>query len=151
MYTPVTGSVDIKPGMVVYFRWASNPASYIQQNLLKEHLPGHPAVVRLVDHLNHNDAPFLLQPIYGKALAKALEADPPARGKLFLAVVSPPSDVASSEGAALGAVTPCAADDKSCSWVMWAAAGVQMTQPSIKATNVRYDATSSASCAIQAW
>ena len=143
--------------MVVYFRWASNPTSYIQQNLLKEHLPGHPAVVRHIDHLNHNDAPFLLQPIYGKALSEALEADPPARGKLFLAIVSPPSDVASSEGAASGAVTPCAADshlgaaaNKSCSWVMWAAAGVQMTQPSIKATNIRYDATSSASYAIQA-
>ena len=97
MYTPVTGSVDTKPGMAVYCRWASNPTSYIQQNLLKEHLPEHPAVVRHIDHINHNDAPFLLQPIYGKSFAEAFEADPPARGKLFLAVVSPPSDLASSE------------------------------------------------------
>jgi hypothetical protein len=60
LYTDVKSEYQVTPSAVVYFRWNHNPVSYIQTNLLRENVPGHPARVVHIDKNTNPQAPFLV-------------------------------------------------------------------------------------------
>lgn len=147
LFTPVSHKYDIYLGALIYFRWSPNPSSYLQSNLLRSSLPGHPAYVVHIDVLNYPAAPFLVQPLYGPELAHILREDPPQQGTLFLMDVSLLKSKKKEEVEAGGDLTQAAANacladglgtvGSRCKWVLWTTIGEQSTEATISYKSIR--------------
>lgn len=159
LFTQVTNKYDITLGALAYFKWSPNPSSYIQSNLLRPGLPGHPARVVHIDTFNYPAAPFLLQPLYGDELADMLAEDPPKFGQMFLMDVSLLKSLKAKEMAAGSDPTEAAMDvcvpqrpgdpvSKQCKWVLWTAIGEQPSEATITYLSIRSNFNSFAMSAL---